>query len=100
MGCGFTAQLGAMRISEEVDALEVMAIPSLPFLVTTRMIGGLIAIIPIYVVALMTSYVATRFVVVHVLRPVLGYLRPLLFQFLPAADVLWSFGKVLVFAVS
>ena len=36
VGCGFTAQLGAMRISEEVDALEVMAIPSMPFLVTTR----------------------------------------------------------------
>ena len=35
VGCGFTAQLGAMRISEEVDALEVMGIPSLPFLVTT-----------------------------------------------------------------
>ena len=29
VGCGFTAQLGAMRISEEVDALEVMAIPSM-----------------------------------------------------------------------
>ena len=41
VGCGFTAQLGAMRISEEVDALEVMAVPSLPFLVTTRMIAGL-----------------------------------------------------------
>src|SRR5881275_1789254 len=46
VGCGFTAQLGAMRISEEVDALEVMAIPSLPFLVTTRIIAGMIAIIP------------------------------------------------------
>ena len=34
VGCGFTAQLGAMRISEEIDALEVMAVPSLPFLVT------------------------------------------------------------------
>jgi phospholipid/cholesterol/gamma-HCH transport system permease protein len=46
VGCGFTAQLGAMRISEEVDALEVMAIPSLPFLVTTRIIAGMIAIVP------------------------------------------------------
>ena len=27
VGCGFTAQLGAMRISEEVDALEVMGVP-------------------------------------------------------------------------
>src|SRR6476469_861605 len=46
VGCGFTAQLGAMRISEEVDALEVMGIPSLPFLVTTRMIAGFVACIP------------------------------------------------------
>jgi len=43
VGCGFTAQLGAMRIAEEVDALEVMAIPSMPFLVATRVVGGLIA---------------------------------------------------------
>jgi phospholipid/cholesterol/gamma-HCH transport system permease protein len=63
VGCGFTAQLGAMRISEEVDALEVMAIPSLPFLVTTRIIGGLIAIIPLYVVGLLSSYFATRLTV-------------------------------------
>ena len=46
VGCGFTAQLGAMRISEEVDALEVMAIPSMPFLVTTRIVAGLVAIVP------------------------------------------------------
>ena len=63
VGCGFTAQLGSMRISEEVDALEVMAIPSLPFLVTTRIIGGLIAIIPLYVVGLLSSYFASRLIV-------------------------------------
>ena len=40
VGAGFTAQLGAMRISEEVDALEVMGIPSLPYLVTTRIVAG------------------------------------------------------------
>ncbi|MCW2676874.1 MAG: transporter integral rane protein, partial [Modestobacter sp.] len=43
VGCGFTAQIGAMRINEEIDALEVMGIPSLPFLVTTRIIAGFIA---------------------------------------------------------
>src|ERR1700709_879301 len=52
VGCGFTAQLGAMRISEEVDALEVMAIPSLPFLVTTQIIGGTDAVIPLQVAGL------------------------------------------------
>ena len=60
VGCGFTAQLGAMRISEEVDALEVMGVPSLPFLVTTRMIAGFIAVIPLYVIGLLSSYLATR----------------------------------------
>ena len=49
VGCGFTAQIGAMRINEEIDALEVMGVPSLPFLVTTRIIAGFIAVIPLYV---------------------------------------------------
>src|ERR1700755_1019882 len=60
VGCGFTAQLGAMRISEEIDALEVMAVPSLPFLVTTRIIAGMIAIVPLYVIGLVSRYFATR----------------------------------------
>ncbi|MET0235564.1 MAG: ABC transporter permease, partial [Kibdelosporangium sp.] len=41
VGCGFTAQLGAMRISEEIDALETMAVPSMPYLVTTRVLAGI-----------------------------------------------------------
>ena len=55
VGCGYTARLGAMRISEEIDALEVMGIPSLPFLVTTRMIAAFVAVIPLYIVALSAS---------------------------------------------
>jgi len=99
VGCGFTAQLGAMRISEEVDALEVMAIPSLPFLVTTRIIGGLIAIIPLYVVGLLSSFFATRLVVTGFFGQSAGTYDHYFNQFLPPGDVLWSFGKVLVFAV-
>ncbi len=99
VGCGFTAQLGAMRISEEVDALEVMAIPSLPFLVTTRIIGGLIAIIPLYVVGLLSSYIATRLVVTQFFGQSAGTYDHYFELFLPPGDVMWSFGKVLVFSV-
>ncbi len=99
VGCGFTAQLGAMRISEEVDALEVMAIPSLPFLVTTRIIAGLIAIIPLYVVGLLSSYFATRLTVTQFFGQSAGTYDHYFNQFLPPGDVLWSFGKVLIFAV-
>ena len=99
VGCGFTAQLGAMRISEEVDALEVMAIPSMQFLVTTRIIGGLIAIVPLYVVGLLSSYVASRLVVTQFYGQSAGAYDHYFQVFLPPGDVLWSFGKVLVFAV-
>lgn len=100
VGCGFTAQLGAMRISEEVDALEVMAIPSLPFLVTTRIVGGLIAIVPLYVVGLLSSYFATRLTVTQFFGQSAGTYDHYFNAFLPPGDVLWSFGKVLVFAVT
>ena len=99
VGCGYTARLGAMRISEEIDALEVMAIPSLPFLVTTRIIAGLIAIVPLYVVGLLSSYFATRLVVTQFFGQSPGTYDHYFNQFLPPGDVLWSFGKVLVFAV-
>jgi len=99
VGCGFTAQLGAMRISEEVDALEVMAVPSVPFLVTTRIIAGIIAIVPLYVIGLLASYAATRFTVTTVFGQSAGTYDHYFTTFLPPGDVLWSFGKVIVFAV-
>jgi phospholipid/cholesterol/gamma-HCH transport system permease protein len=99
VGCGFTAQLGAMRISEEVDALETMAIPSLPFLVTTRVLAGLIAVVPLYIVGLLASYFATRLVVTQLNGQSSGTYDHYFNTFLPPSDVLWSFAKVLIFAI-
>jgi phospholipid/cholesterol/gamma-HCH transport system permease protein len=99
VGCGFTAQLGAMRISEEIDALEVMAIPSVPFLVTTRVIAGLIAVVPLYVVGLLSSFFATRLTVTKINGQSSGTYDHYFTTFLPPGDVLWSFAKVLIFAV-
>ncbi|HVF19454.1 MAG TPA: ABC transporter permease [Mycobacteriales bacterium] len=99
VGCGFTAQLGAMRISEEVDALEVMGIPSVPYLVTTRIIAGFVAVIPLYVVGLLSSYLATRLIVTQYFGQSTGTYDHYFHLFLPPVDILWSFGKVLVFSV-
>jgi phospholipid/cholesterol/gamma-HCH transport system permease protein len=99
VGCGFTAQLGAMRISEEVDALEVMAIPSMQFLVTTRVLAGLIAVVPLYIVGLLSSYFATRLTITQINGQSSGTYDHYFTTFLPPGDVLWSFGKVLIFAV-
>ena len=99
VGCGFTAQLGAMRISEEVDALEVMGVPSVPFLVTTRIIAGFVAVIPLYIVGLLSSYLATRFIVTDYHGQSAGTYDHYFHQYLPPQDVMWSFFKVLVFSV-
>ena len=99
VGCGFTAQLGAMRISEEIDALEVMAVPSLPFLVTTRIIAGFIAVIPLYVIGLLSSYMASYAIVVFYYGDSAGTYSHYFHLFLPPLDVIWSFFKVLVFAI-
>jgi phospholipid/cholesterol/gamma-HCH transport system permease protein len=60
VGTGFTAQLGSMRISEEIDALEVMAVRSLPYLVSTRVAAGVVTIIPIYAMAMVGGWVSWR----------------------------------------
>jgi phospholipid/cholesterol/gamma-HCH transport system permease protein len=99
VGAGFTAQLGAMRISEEIDALEVMGVPSLPFLVTTRIIAGFIAVIPLYIIGLLSSYLASRTIVVYFYGQSAGTYDHYFNLFLPPEDVFWSFGKVLIFSV-
>lgn len=99
VGCGFTAQLGAMRINEEVDALEVMGVPSLPFLVTTRMIAGFVAVVPLYVIGLLSSYLAARVITTSYYGQSTGTYDHYFHQYLPPNDVLWSFGKAIIFAV-
>src|SRR5436190_17162286 len=98
VGAGFTAQLGSMRINEEVDALESMGIPSLPYLVTTRIIAGVVAIIPLYAVGLVSSYFASQAVTVLFNGQSPGTYGHYFGLFLSPVDVLWSFAKVLIFS--
>jgi len=99
VGAGFTAQLGSMRINEEVDALEGMGVPSVPFLVTTRIIAGAIAVIPLYALGLVSSYFSSRLVTVEFNGQSPGTYDHYFGLFLSPVDVLWSFAKVLIFSV-
>ncbi|TNY35236.1 MlaE family ABC transporter permease [Thermomonospora catenispora] len=99
VGAGFTAQLGAMRINEEVDALEGMGVSSIPYLVTTRIVAGFVAIIPLYGMGLLSSYFASRFVTTVYNGQSAGTYDHYFGLFLSPVDVVWSFGKVLVFSV-
>jgi phospholipid/cholesterol/gamma-HCH transport system permease protein len=99
VGTGFTAQLGAMRISQEVDALESMAVPSLAYLVSTRMAASFIAVVPLYVVGLFASYVATRVAVVDLEGESGGTYDFYFHLLLTPSDVLYSLLKAVIFAM-
>ncbi|MGE3288551.1 MAG: MlaE family ABC transporter permease [Pseudonocardia sp.] len=99
LGAGFTAQLGAMRIAEEIDALEVMAVPSVPYLITTRVIAGVIAIVPMYTIGLLMSFVAARLNVTLINGLPGGTYDHYFDLFLPVGDVLHSYLKVIAFAL-
>ena len=99
IGAGFTAQLGAMRVSEEIDALDVMAVPSVPFLVTTRIVAGFLAVIPIYALSLLAAYTATQLVVTGVYGQSSGAYGHYFRTFLIPSDILSSFLMVLIMSV-
>jgi phospholipid/cholesterol/gamma-HCH transport system permease protein len=99
MGCKFTTQLGAMRINDEIDALEVMGIRSLPYLVTSRLMAALVVVTPLYLVALSGAYLATQITVILVAHQGGGTYLHYFHAFLTAKDVLLSMTKVWVFVV-
>ena len=99
VGAGATAELGAMRISEEIDALEVMAIKSVPYLVGTRILAGLIAVVPLYSLSVLASFLSSRIATVVVLGQSPGVYDHYFATFLRPTDVLWSFGQAITMAV-
>lgn len=98
-GCRFTAQLGSMRISEEIDALEAIAIRPLPYLVTTRMLAAVLSIVPLYSIALAANYIAAQFMFQVQSGQGSGAYLYYFDQFLLAEDIVYSFIKVIVFVL-
>ncbi|MGQ0847322.1 MAG: MlaE family ABC transporter permease [Sporichthyaceae bacterium] len=97
VGCRYTAQIGAMRISEEIDALEVMGVRPMPYLVSTRVVASMLAILPLYVVGLFGSYFATRLVVTTFFGQSGGTYDHYFLAFLNPIDIVYSTLKVAVF---
>jgi phospholipid/cholesterol/gamma-HCH transport system permease protein len=99
IGTSFTAEIGAARISEEIDALETMAVPSMVYIVGTRIWAAIITIIPLYLAALFASFIATEVIVTKFYSLSSGTYTHYFHLFLPPIDVLYSLIKAVVFAV-
>lgn len=99
VGAGFTAELGAMRISEEIDALEVMSVRPMTYLVGTRVLAALVAIIPLYLISLFASFFATKLVTTEFFGLSPGVYDYYFRLYLPPIDIFYSLVKAAVFAV-
>jgi phospholipid/cholesterol/gamma-HCH transport system permease protein len=97
VGTGIVAELGAMRISDEIDALEVMGIPPVTFLAATRLLGAWIAIPFLYLVGVGVAYFASYLAVVDQIGDVSsgGYLL-IFWTYQDFVDVLFSLTKGMV----
>jgi phospholipid/cholesterol/gamma-HCH transport system permease protein len=99
VGAGFTAEIGAMRISDEIDALEVMGVPSVTYLVCTRVIAMVLTFLPLYIIGLFVSFLAAQVLVTRVFGMSPGLYAYYFHLFLPPIDVVFSIVKVLIFTV-
>ena len=99
VGAGATATLGAMRISEEVDALEVMGIKSISYLVSTRILAGMVVIIPLYAMAIIMNFLSAQLTTTLFYGQSGGTYNHYFFTLLRLDDVAWSFVQAIVIAL-
>ena len=100
VGCGLVAELGTMRVNEEVDALETMGVPPIPFLVSTRMIAALLVLPCMYVLALAVSYLASYIVQKYQIALISdGVYFSYFWRYTNLLDLGYSLIKAVVFAL-
>ncbi|MGV0714525.1 ABC transporter permease [Mycolicibacterium sp. XJ662] len=98
-GTRMTAEIGAMRISDEVDAVEAMGLRPIPFVVGTRMIGGLLCVIPGYLLTLVATFFVMDTVVTLSGEPG-GTYDHYFIQFLTPIDLFYSLIKATTYCVA
>lgn len=99
IGAGATAQIGAMRINEEIDALEVIGIRSIAYLASNRLVAGVIVVIPLYCVAVLASFLAARFGTTLIYGQSSGVYDHYFNTFLNPMDLIWSFFQAVLMAI-
>jgi phospholipid/cholesterol/gamma-HCH transport system permease protein len=99
-GTRMTAEIGAMRISEEIDAVEAMGLRPIPFVVGTRLIGGMLCVIPGYLLTLVATFFILETVVVVFNGEPGGTYDHYFIQFLTPIDLLYSLIKATTYCIA
>lgn len=99
VGAGATAELGAMRISEEIDALDVMGVNSIAFLASTRILAAIVVIVPLYGLSMVMAFLSPELVTTVLYGQSSGTYNHYFGTFLRPEDVLRSFALAVVIAM-
>ncbi|WP_234787366.1 ABC transporter permease [Mycolicibacter sinensis] len=97
-GTRMTAEIGSMRIAEEIDATEVMGLRPIPYVVGTRLIGGMLIVVPGYALTMLTSFFISNFMIQGLYHAPGGTYNHYFVQFLSPTDLAYSTIKAAVFA--
>ena len=100
IGAGATAQMGAMRINEEIDALEVLGVRSVSYLASTRVVAGVVVTVPLWCMASLAGYMATRTLVIFAYGQAPGVYDHYFHTYLQPTDLIWSMLQVIGTATS
>ena len=99
VGTGIVAELGSMRISEEIDALEVMGISGITFLCATRLLASWLVLPFVYLGAVGWGFLASYVAVVQQVANVSSGGYSLIFwEFQNPGDLLFSIIKAMAMA--
>lgn len=99
LGAATTSELGAMRISEEIDALEVMSVRPLRYLVTTRVLASLVVVTPLYVFSSLTGFLANYVFLVSFYDIGEGTFTHYFYLYLNPIDIILAYFQVIVMVV-
>jgi phospholipid/cholesterol/gamma-HCH transport system permease protein len=101
VGTGIVAELGSMRISDEIDALEVMGIDSMTFLCATRLLAAWMVLPFMYVAAIGAGFFASYLAVVQQIGEVSsGGFFLIFWMFQNPPDLLYSVIKGMAMATA
>jgi len=97
IGCGYVAELGSMRINEEIDAMATLGINPVRYLVCTRLLANILVSAPIYIIGLLVFYAGEVFVILGQIGEISqGAWESVHWSFTDGASILFSYSKTLI----
>jgi phospholipid/cholesterol/gamma-HCH transport system permease protein len=97
IGCGYVAELGSMRINEEIDAMEALGINPVTYLASTRLVANIMISAPIYAIGLCVFFLGEIFIILFQIGEISqGAWESVHWSFMGVSDIAQSYFKTLM----